>query len=475
MKKRRLLSLALSGALALSLASPALAAPAGSGIAVQLDGKKLTFTDAAPQARDGRTFLPFRAVFEAMGATVDYDAAANAVSATRGGTTVTMTLGSTQAAVVSGGEETALTMDVAPFAENSRTYVPVRFAAQALGCAVGWDQDDQTVILLDGETLVGQYLAGDDFSLYRQYLSHDLSTLEGRQAITAHTSIDTGGQFQLDCVLNGLRSGDGLSFTGDGSLDLSSYYEMMAAQYNTTPEVLGVTKADMVSKMAVEVCAGGDAYYLRSSELENTLDGLPADAWVSFDSLEELRSTAGTAVPGTELIIKLAAMPEGWNSLMKFELAPTLQGLMGTLSLDDKDTALADAMALIEEYAAPFRDSALVKMDNGYTATLTHEQEGAPFTVQVDLFCDQNGAVTGYQTAVRNSVVQYSNGSLGYEDFVTSYRDGTITLQDVVTNGDGTKDTISISLSFQPTAVAPQTAPPAGDAVVPYSQLTPKA
>ena len=45
-----------------------LISPAPSGIAVQLNGEALTFTDAVPVAQDGRTFLPFRAVFEAMGA-----------------------------------------------------------------------------------------------------------------------------------------------------------------------------------------------------------------------------------------------------------------------------------------------------------------------------------------------------------------------------------------------------------------------
>ena len=73
----RALALALSLTV-LSACGSALAAeddtmlisPAPSGIAVQLNGEALTFTDAVPVAQDGRTFLPFRAVFEAMGAEV---------------------------------------------------------------------------------------------------------------------------------------------------------------------------------------------------------------------------------------------------------------------------------------------------------------------------------------------------------------------------------------------------------------------
>ncbi len=79
----------LTAAAMLSAGSSALAAEGDAGISVQLDGQTLTFSDAAPEARDGRTFLPVRAVFEAMGAQVSYDAASGAVTAVRDGTTAT--------------------------------------------------------------------------------------------------------------------------------------------------------------------------------------------------------------------------------------------------------------------------------------------------------------------------------------------------------------------------------------------------
>ena len=95
-----------------ALTGSAMAAEAPAGISVQLDGKNLTFTDAVPQARDNRTFLPFRAVFEAMGAVVTNDG--NVITATRDGKTLTMTVGSTAATVEENGTTTAITMDVAP-------------------------------------------------------------------------------------------------------------------------------------------------------------------------------------------------------------------------------------------------------------------------------------------------------------------------------------------------------------------------
>ena len=93
----RALALALSLTV-LSACGSALAAeddtmlisPAPSGIAVQLNGEALTFTDAVPVAQDGRTFLPFRAVFEAMGAEVSNEG--NTITAVRDGKTLTIVL-----------------------------------------------------------------------------------------------------------------------------------------------------------------------------------------------------------------------------------------------------------------------------------------------------------------------------------------------------------------------------------------------
>lgn len=48
-------------------------------------------------------------------------------------------------------------MDAAPFAENDRTYVPLRYMGEAIGADVEWDQESQTAHLLkDGQDLTAQ-------------------------------------------------------------------------------------------------------------------------------------------------------------------------------------------------------------------------------------------------------------------------------------------------------------------------------
>lgn len=89
--------------------------------------------DAAPYVADGRTMVPIRALTETFGAEVNYDNDARTVTIVDGDTTIVMTIGETTYTV--NGEEQ--TMDVAPvIGSGDRTYVPVRFVAEALGYKV---------------------------------------------------------------------------------------------------------------------------------------------------------------------------------------------------------------------------------------------------------------------------------------------------------------------------------------------------
>ena len=93
--------------------------------------------DAAPFAQNNRTYVPFRALGEALGAQVDYDKDAKTVTYELGSTKIVMTLDS-KTYTVNGAEKT---MDVAPFAKDNRTYVPVRFVGEGLGFKVTGLQD----------------------------------------------------------------------------------------------------------------------------------------------------------------------------------------------------------------------------------------------------------------------------------------------------------------------------------------------
>ena len=108
-----------------AMAGTALAAePEATAISVQLNGKMLAFSDAAPEASGERTFVPLRAVMEAMDAQVDYDRATDTVTIRRGGVDLSMVPGENRATVTEEGESRVLEMDVSPYVKNDRTYVP---------------------------------------------------------------------------------------------------------------------------------------------------------------------------------------------------------------------------------------------------------------------------------------------------------------------------------------------------------------
>lgn len=103
------------------------------GSAEYVVNNKLVTGDAAPYVNsDSRTMVPFRVLGETFGATVDWDQENQTVTYTYGDTTLTMTIGSTTYTV--NGEDK--TMDTAPVLSGDRTYVPVRFVAEALGYEV---------------------------------------------------------------------------------------------------------------------------------------------------------------------------------------------------------------------------------------------------------------------------------------------------------------------------------------------------
>ena len=105
----------------------------GSDIMI-VNGKAVQI-DAPAEIMNGRTFLPLRAISEALGATVDWIAETQGITVTLGENTIGLQIGNTSA-VVNG---TVMTLDAAPYIKNNRTMVPFRVIAEGLGATVEWD------------------------------------------------------------------------------------------------------------------------------------------------------------------------------------------------------------------------------------------------------------------------------------------------------------------------------------------------
>ncbi len=137
--KKRFTCLFLVLVLLTTLAMPAMASDAPR---VVLDGEALTF-DVPPIIQDGRILVPMSAIFQAMGAQVSWDAAANQAQAIKDGITVIIPINS-KSPTING---VVKTLDVPAQIVDGRTLVPLGFVGMAFGYIVSWDSSTYTVTI----------------------------------------------------------------------------------------------------------------------------------------------------------------------------------------------------------------------------------------------------------------------------------------------------------------------------------------
>lgn len=145
------------------------------GVQVTLDGTTIPL-DVPGEILDGRTLVPFRRIFEALGATVQFDAVNQRITAERGRDTLLLTVGSR----VVEWRRSTIQVDVAPVIVDGRTLVPLRFVAQALGLHVRWDAANSTVHL--------------ESTPDNAVLAQGIRTVHEKSCMVCHTINGAGGQ-----------------------------------------------------------------------------------------------------------------------------------------------------------------------------------------------------------------------------------------------------------------------------------------
>ncbi|MCL2200527.1 MAG: stalk domain-containing protein [Oscillospiraceae bacterium] len=114
-------------------------------ISVLIDNQRLSF-EVSPQIINGRTMLPMRAIFEAMGAEVEWRGETQTATARKGDTTVVLTVGSTSPTV----NGVVVPIDQVGVIVAGRTLAPLRFVAEAFGGTVRWDNATRTAAITSG-------------------------------------------------------------------------------------------------------------------------------------------------------------------------------------------------------------------------------------------------------------------------------------------------------------------------------------
>lgn len=105
------------------------------------DTHTVSTLEAAPYIEKGHTLVPLRFITTALGGKAVYDAKTGNVGITLGSKYTELKAGS-PTAIVNGQ---AVKMPIAPSLINKRTFVPLRFLSESLGCKVEWIPATQTI------------------------------------------------------------------------------------------------------------------------------------------------------------------------------------------------------------------------------------------------------------------------------------------------------------------------------------------
>ncbi|MEZ4813244.1 MAG: stalk domain-containing protein [Caldisericia bacterium] len=114
-----------------------------------LDPMPTTQSPPLPKALEGNTYMPVRAVFEALGATVGWDGNERRVDVTLGDVFLQLWVDNVSTAKINGKEVKIIGTDgktvLYPTIVAGRTMLPLRFACESVRAEVNWVADEQAI------------------------------------------------------------------------------------------------------------------------------------------------------------------------------------------------------------------------------------------------------------------------------------------------------------------------------------------
>lgn len=410
----RLCGLALAAAILVS-ALPTPAAHAA-GIQVTLNDQAVSFSDAQPLMRDNRTFVPFRAIFETMGATVSWDDASRTVTAKRGDRTVKLTIGRKACTVDRSGSDRSFSTDAAPFIEGGRTYVPVRFAAQALGAAVGWDNNSQTVLIVDTEKMMqnefsGQFQAITTMTQFANSVAPKTArSLTGAigATLTYHTAMG-----DLPVVINGTITGaeslDAAQFTANLQTDRTAIEQAITANegVNVIDENVDALLKKLQNLTVDGIVSRVDGkLYLKSDFL--TEFGIEKGKWAmkSLDNTDSLTAVKnGDAIDFVCAQAQKLTLTRGNSTAQVRDVVRRLSDQSAVLPTDGANTYslsfTADAYTTVDMKLVPSQSLTIIRSASPYGA------DAAPMTTMTTALTKSGASISyernasSYNAAVR--------------------------------------------------------------------------
>lgn len=140
--KKKIISMLLALTAVMSFST----AMADDAITVLVDDKKVEFEEVAPFIENEHTLVPFRAIFEALGAEVNWDGATKTVISYDPATDTSVVL-QIDSNVMFVNEMPVTLETPAKIVNDGFTVVPVRAISEGLKREVGWDDSTRTVTI----------------------------------------------------------------------------------------------------------------------------------------------------------------------------------------------------------------------------------------------------------------------------------------------------------------------------------------
>ena len=200
----------------------------GKDISVRLNGNDI---GTSAIIEDDRSFVPYRAVFEKLGYTVEWND--RRITAKNKDTEMILAVGSSLVQISKNGETTAVDCGNNVILRNDRTYVPLRFVAENSGYSVEWSGEgvdlystaeipeyvgkDEREIKLDMP--IACDAENEDFKYISEFIRRNIDENFdiNKFAVYENSSVNVGGTTNLSILslkykLNGFRTDSGYDF-----------------------------------------------------------------------------------------------------------------------------------------------------------------------------------------------------------------------------------------------------------------------
>ena len=475
--KKILRPILCGGVLAALLCTPSLAAEQGD-FSLLVNGEPVTFTDAAPVLKDGRSFLPAVTTFQALGFAQEdivWDGETQTVTASKDGAAISLTVGDSAVTWTgpswsqtsedgtsgsAGGSGGIAYLDTAPYIDpaTNRTYIPVGLVADILGCRVAWDGETSTVIIDDVDAILAENT--ETYELMDQYLDYARKYSQGNYQVE--------GSYLLTSAPGEMESGAEIIHTVGGGYSMVTNQTAMqfAMDMSIGGTIMGapISPIDMNLDMRADLDTGMLYLYFQSEDLEylmnnnvqingETIEFQIPDQWYSLDM---------------KAVYDEAYGPGFYEELIALDAASASEDMTFAQALEE--ILKSDALPLTSEFTTRdyldlfnyvLADSAFERSGSTYTSTpIDLEEDGSRILVAFHLYTS-GGKVNGY--GLEMTIADTEGTALA---LTAEMRDSKMEMLMDFQMPRELSMTMEIDGAYQRTSTAPTTEPPAGATVV---------